>query len=82
MDAVHPITIYRWERGLTLQAFGELFGVDKSTVKRWESGRISAERARAVAELTGVSLAKLRPDLWPAPSEHAADSIPSPEAAE
>lgn len=70
---MHPIRVYRDEKGLTLKQLGVEFGVDKSTVKRWEMGNIPAERVRSIAERTGIAPADLRPDLYPpAPQAEAA----------
>lgn len=68
MAELHPIRAYRDEKGLTLEQFGAEFGVDKSTVKRWEMGSIPAERVRSISEFTGISQHDLRPDLWDAPA--------------
>jgi DNA-binding XRE family transcriptional regulator len=60
----NPITQYRAENSLTLEALGERLGVNKTTVMRWEEGRISAERAIEIESATGIPKSKLRPDLF------------------
>lgn len=90
----HPIRSYRDDRGLTLEAFGALVGVNKSAVFKWEDGQGPAPHmAIKIEEATNgtVSRSALRPDLWPAPSPlaqaHERDggathSPPSPDARE
>ena len=59
------LTIWRKEAGLTLKQAADLVKVDKSTWWRWERGLqlISLSRLPAVARLTGLSGAVLRPDI-------------------
>lgn len=40
-------------------------GLVPSAVTNWR--RVPAERARAISDLSGVPLHRLRPDLWDAP---------------
>jgi transcriptional regulator with XRE-family HTH domain len=68
----HPITEYRANKNLSLEAFGGKFGVNKSTVLRWESGQVTAERAVEIERKTGIPRSKLRPDLFPATRKSAA----------
>jgi DNA-binding XRE family transcriptional regulator len=55
---------YRDDQGLTLEQLGALFGVNKSTVMRWEEGQIPPSRAIEVEQRTGIPRHRLRPDLW------------------
>lgn len=64
MASKHPLTNYRADRGMTLEQLGELFGVNKTTVMRWEAGRVPADRVRDVSRVTGIPLEQLRPDLY------------------
>lgn len=67
MDAdLSPLRKYRDSREMTLADLAERLGVDKSTVQRWETGRvrIPADRIIDVERETGVSRADLRPDLF------------------
>jgi DNA-binding transcriptional regulator YdaS (Cro superfamily) len=59
-----PITIYRKDNGLTLKAFGDLFGADKSTVLRWEERGVPVERVNDIERVTGISRHLLRPDIF------------------
>jgi transcriptional regulator with XRE-family HTH domain len=68
MADFEPILNYRKDNGLTLEEFGNLFGVDKSTVLRWESGRAPAERVVEIERVTGIPRADLRPDLYAPPA--------------
>lgn len=68
----HPIRSFRAARNLTLEGFGRLVGVKKSTVSKWENGHgPSPVGAKKVEEATGGELTKeqLRPDIWPASPE-------------
>ena len=56
---------HRMKNGVTLAKIAEHFGVMRSTVLRWETRRIPAERVLALEELTGVSRHDLRPDIYP-----------------
>ena len=72
---------WRLERHLTLKEAATLIGVSAAQWSRYESGRrrISPTRVAVVSNLTGISVRKLRPDMFdvprPAPTE-------TPEAAE
>ena len=59
-----PIAQFRKDQNLTLEACGERFGVNKSTVLRWERDGIPIERVIETERLTGIPRAKLRPDLF------------------
>lgn len=60
-----PLRAYRAEKSLTLEALATIFGVNKTTVMRWEDGQVPAERVIEVERATGVSRQALRPDLYP-----------------
>lgn len=61
-----PLTHYRNELGLSVEALAERLGVERTTVWRWERGRVPADRIREVERLTGISRETLRPDLYEA----------------
>lgn len=67
MNGIHPIRAYRRAQTppLTLSQLAAVFGVDKSTVKRWEEGHVPAERVPSISEHTGIPRFELRPDLFP-----------------
>lgn len=48
-----------------LAALAKKCGVSYQAVRKWEAGKIPAERALQVSEVAGVPLNQLRPDLWP-----------------
>ena len=52
--------------GLTLDATAKLFGVDRTTVLRWEKGEvpIPVKRLSAIEAITGIPREKLRPDFF------------------
>lgn len=67
MTKKSPIAKYRAENdGMTLEAFGLKFKppVDKSTVLRWEKGKVTPERALEIEKRTGISRHALRPDIF------------------
>lgn len=72
MEIGHPLKAYRDREGVTLDALGQRFGVNKTTVRWWERRRVPAERVLEVERVTGVSRHELRPDLYPAPTAGAA----------
>jgi DNA-binding transcriptional regulator YiaG len=61
-----PLRAYRQANNLSLEQVGNIFGVHKTTVLRWEGGRIPPERVLEVESKTGVSRHDLRPDIYPA----------------
>jgi hypothetical protein len=67
MMTASPIANYReCHEFMTLEEFGRLFSppVDKSTVLRWERGKITAERAVQIETVTGIPRSSLRPDIF------------------
>lgn len=68
MRTIHPIAAYRSLHKMTLSAFGELAGVQKAAVHKWENetGKPSIDAARRIDERTNGALPKwlLRPDVW------------------
>jgi transcriptional regulator with XRE-family HTH domain len=63
-----PIAQIRRNKGLTLDAVAALFGVDRTTVIRWEKGApmIPLKRLDKAVEVYGVSKRKIRPDIFEA----------------
>ena len=60
----HPLNVWRAKRGITLDGFACAFGVNKTTVMRWEEGKIPAERVVEIERETGIPRHVLRPDLY------------------
>ena len=60
-----PLSRYRAENSLTLEAVADELGVNKSTVLRWEAGPVPAERIIQIEKATGIPRHELRPDLYP-----------------
>jgi hypothetical protein len=65
MEDKSPLTKFREIRGYTLEDFGQMLSppVDKSTVMRWERGKVPVTRAPDVIAATGITMEQLRPDL-------------------
>ncbi|MGZ2472557.1 hypothetical protein ACVI1N_000848 [Sinorhizobium medicae] len=66
--AITPaIALYREKHDrMTLEEFGKLFRppVDKSTVLRWERGKITPLRAVMVEQVTGIPRQALLPEVF------------------
>lgn len=65
--AKSPITKYREANGdMTLEAFGRLLkpAVDKSTVLRWENGKLPFKRVLEIEKVTGIDRRKLAPKMF------------------
>ncbi len=65
----NPIRSYREKHGLTLEAFGDIVGVKKAAVGKWENGIApSVESAKVIEEKTygAITRQQLRPDIWDA----------------
>lgn len=65
--AKSPITKFRQANGdMTLEAFGKLLRppVDKSTVLRWESGKLPFRRVLEIEKVTGIDRRKLAPKMF------------------
>lgn len=54
------------KQGHTLDDMADLFNVNRTTVLRWEKGEvpIPIKRLRQIADVTGISREKLRPDIF------------------
>jgi transcriptional regulator with XRE-family HTH domain len=83
---------YLAAKGLTDAQFAAMVGVSGELVRLWRHGRraVSARRASAVSELTGIPLHELRPDVFKPPAKPTpkrprapppAPSAPTPAAA-
>lgn len=70
------IAAHREATGKTLEQLGNEFGVNKTTIMRWEESGVPINRFADAERITGISRAKLRPDIFgpagPAPSSEAA----------
>lgn len=64
---MNPIRTFRDAKSLTLQQFGEMVGLRKALVWKYENGRlrVPAELVPKIEEATGIPRHQLRPDLWP-----------------
>lgn len=63
-EHLSPLTAYRKANGVSLEAFGSKFRVDKSTVLRWERNGAPPDRVLAIEAETGISRHDLRPDIF------------------
>ncbi len=55
---------YRRSTGLTLDALASTLGVDKSTLWRWETGKVPVNRLAEVERVTSIPRRNLRPDIF------------------
>ena len=67
-DQPSTLRAYRTANQISLESLGDRFSVNRSTVLRWEEGRVPAERVLEVERVTGIDRHELRPDLYPAPA--------------
>ena len=58
------LTKYRQKTGLTLDALASQLSVDKSTLWRWETGKIPVDRLVDVERVTQIPRRELRPDIF------------------
>ncbi len=69
MGKINHLRSYRAKERMTLGQLGELFGVNRSTVMRWEQGKIPPERVMPISRATGIPPHVLRPDVFADPVE-------------
>lgn len=61
---ISPLTQYRKANGQSLEALARTLGVDKSTLWRWEAGRVPVDRLSDIEAATRISRRELRPDIF------------------
>lgn len=64
---ISPLTMYRKAqkpKKLSLQSFGAMFGVNKTTVRYWERRGVPPERVLEIEKVTGIPREQLRPDVF------------------
>lgn len=61
-----PLAKYRATADLSLEALGEKFKVNKTTIMRWEKGEvpIPVNRLAEISTVTGIPREELRPDVF------------------
>ncbi len=61
----HPLRLWRFKVGLSLEQLANLLGTTKVIIWRWETGerKIGYASLPEVVRKTGISAAQLRPDL-------------------
>ena len=66
MSDKQPIAAIRKKAGMTLDAAAEKFGVDRTTVIRWEKGKpcIPLKRLGEAAEIFNTTKQAIRPDIF------------------
>jgi DNA-binding transcriptional regulator YdaS (Cro superfamily) len=67
------LSAYLARRGAAIDLARRLH-VSHTSVARWSSNRIPAERVRAVSDATGIPAHDLRPDIFPPPVSEADDA--------
>jgi transcriptional regulator with XRE-family HTH domain len=55
---------YRDSEKTSVEALAEAIGVDRTTIWRWEKGRVPISRLSDVERVTGISRRDLRPDIF------------------
>lgn len=63
---ISPLTQYRKAHALTIEALASALGVDRTTVWRWERGKVPVERLADIEKATNISRRDLRPDIFEA----------------
>ena len=58
------LTSYRKLKNQSLEVLSDALGVDKSTLWRWETGKVPVDRLVDVERVTGLSRQDLRPDIF------------------
>jgi transcriptional regulator with XRE-family HTH domain len=59
-----PLTQYRTANGISIESLAETLGVERTTVWRWERGRVPVDRLPDVEKATGIPRSELRPDIF------------------
>lgn len=59
-----PLARYREANGYTLAQLGAMLEANKSTIMRWEDGRVPVEQLSLVSRVTKIPKSVLRPDLY------------------
>ncbi|MGL4812564.1 MAG: 3,4-dihydroxy-2-butanone-4-phosphate synthase [Beijerinckiaceae bacterium] len=77
MSKPHPLTRFRADHGLTLEAFGARVGVGKAAVQKWEAGQVP--RPETLARIRAATGGALNPDdFLTAGAQRRAAHPPSP----
>ena len=61
---ISPLTQYRNANGVSIESLAETLGVERTTVWRWERGRVPVDRLPDVEKATGIPRRDLRPDIF------------------
>lgn len=66
MQEKQPFFTFRKSAGLTIDEAAIKFGVDRTTIMRWEKGEpmIPLKRCDDAQEIIGASKRELRPDIF------------------
>ena len=74
MKTKSAISIFRKERGLTLDAAADVFGVNRRTLIRWEQSAppVPIKRIVEIEAITGIPRDELRPDIFQAKAKRKA----------
>ena len=68
MKQKQPFAHFRKEAGMTIDRAAMAFGVDRTTIMRWEDGstRFPIKRLDDAHDIFGASVRDLRPDIFEA----------------
>lgn len=61
---ISPLTSYRAKNGISIETLASKLGVDRTTVWRWERGKVPVDRLADVEKATDISRHVLRPDIF------------------
>lgn len=74
---MHPLTRYRRDRKLTLEALASAVGVGRAALCKWEKRRhpdyVPVAQVITLESVTGIPRSQLRPDLYPPSADPASD---------
>jgi DNA-binding transcriptional regulator YdaS (Cro superfamily) len=59
-----PLTTYRETHKQTVDALAASLGVDRTTIWRWETGKVPVDRLADIERVTRIPRQKLRPDIF------------------
>lgn len=59
-----PLYQYRKANNVTAETLASMLGVDRTTLWRWEKGRVPVDRLSDIEKATNIARRELRPDIF------------------